>query len=195
MDYWKILELVGTIIGLIYLYFEYKADKLVWVAGIIMPAIYIVVCYNAGIYADFAINIYYFLAAIYGWFMWNNGISNKNKEERPVSLCPKKNYIPIIIISFLLYFLIGFVLVKFTNSNVPWCDSLTTSLSIVGMWMLAKKYAEQWILWIIVDAASVFLYIYKGLYFTSVLYFIYTVISFTGYFKWKAMAKEIAIKK
>ena len=71
------------------------------------------------------------------------------------------------------------------NYNVPWLDSFTTALSIVGMWMLARKYIEQWFAWILVDIVCCGLYIYKDLYFTSALYGLYSIIAIFGYFKWK----------
>ena len=67
------LEIIGTLVGLLYLWLEYRASIYLWIAGIIMPAIYIFVYYNAGLYADFGINIYYLGAAIYGWMIWKYG--------------------------------------------------------------------------------------------------------------------------
>lgn len=77
------------------------------------------------------------------------------------------------------------ILIEYTDSNVPWLDSFTTALSIVGMWMLARKYIEQWFAWILVDIVCCGLYIYKDLYFTSALYGLYSIIAIFGYFKWK----------
>lgn len=71
------LEIFGTFIGIIYLWLEYRASIYLWLAGIIMPAIYIFVYYDAGLYADFGINIYYLIAAIYGWFFWMWGHGEK----------------------------------------------------------------------------------------------------------------------
>ena len=177
MDIDQILEIAGTIIGLFYLYYEYKASMLVWIAGIIMPAISLFVYYRHGLYADFGINIYYLLAAIYGWIVWKYG--------------KKKNENPVLVLVFVLSFLgIGYVLINHTDSNVPWWDSFTTALSIVGMWMLARKWLEQWIAWILVDAVSCGLYIYKGVYFYSGLYGIYTIIAIFGYLEWKRKMKE-----
>ena len=87
---------------------------------------------------------------------------------------------------------IAWLLINFTDSNVPWLDSFTTALSIVGMWMLARKYVEQWWAWIGVDAVSTGLYIYKGLDFTAALYGLYTIIAIFGYFKWKKLMKKEA---
>ena len=179
------LELIGTIVGIIYLWLEYKASIHLWIAGIIMPAIYIFVYYDAGLYADFGINIYYLLVAVYGWIMWKYG--GRVGKELPITSMPKRNVLPLTITAIAVFLLIAFVLIYFTDSTVPWLDSFTTALSIIGMWMLARKYIEQWWVWIIVDLVSSGLYIYKELYFTSVLYLLYAIIAIFGYRKWKEM--------
>lgn len=77
--------------------------------------------------------------------------------------------------------------IRFTDSTVPWLDSLTTALSITAMWMLAYKQAEQWLVWVVVDIVSCALYVYKGLPFYAGLYGFYTFIAFFGYLKWRKM--------
>ena len=79
---------------------------------------------------------------------------------------------------------IAALLIYCTDSTVPWTDAFTTALSIVGLWMLARKYVEQWLVWMVVDAVCVWLYVYKGLYLYAVLYAVYTVIAILGYRKW-----------
>lgn len=186
------LEIIGAVVGLVYLWLEYRASIYLWIAGIVMPAIYILVYYRAGLYADFGINIYYLLAAVYGWVVWMRG-SNGNKGEKkelPITRTPLKRYLPLTI-AFLISFVgIAWILIEFTDSTVPWLDSFTTALSIVGMWMLARKYVEQWIAWIIVDVVCCGLYTYKELYFTSALYGFYSIIAIFGYFKWKSMMND-----
>ena len=83
------LEIFGTFIGIIYLWLEYRASIYLWLAGIIMPAIYIFVYYDAGLYADFGINIYYLIAAIYGWFFWMWG----HGEKKSLPIIPRGNAI------------------------------------------------------------------------------------------------------
>ncbi|MDE6048188.1 MAG: nicotinamide riboside transporter PnuC, partial [Paramuribaculum sp.] len=82
---------------------------------------------------------------------------------------------------------VGYILDRFTDSTVPWADGFTTALSIVAMWMLARKYVEQWIVWIAADIACAILYAYKGLWFTGSLYLVYAVIAVFGYSKWKRL--------
>lgn len=187
------LEILGTVVGVIYLYYEYRADWKVWIAGIIMPAISLCVYWNAGLYADFGINIYYLLAALYGWYVWQFASkgAKKEKEELPITLTPRRMY-PILLFTFAICFvLIGWLLENFTDSNVPWWDSFTTALSIVGMWMLARKWLEQWWTWIAVDAVCCGLYIYKEVYFYSGLYGLYTIIAVFGYLEWKRKMLEM----
>ena len=82
------IEILGTIIGLIYLWLEYRASIYLWIAGIIMPAIYLYIYFNAGLYADFGINIYYLVIALYGFIAWKTGFSftNKNKENKELDI-------------------------------------------------------------------------------------------------------------
>lgn len=181
------LEIIGTAVGLVYLWLEYRASIYLWIAGIVMPAIYIFVYYDAGLYADFGINIYYLLAAVYGWIVWRYGGSKQKgeKQELPITHTPLNRYLPLAAVFLVAFVGIAWILIEFTDSNVPWLDSFTTALSIVGMWMLARKYVEQWWAWFVVDVVCCGLYIYKELYFTSALYGFYSIIAIFGYLKWQ----------
>lgn len=119
------------------------------------------------------------------------GISRKNKKDASTALkiahTPTSRITPLSIISIALTFAIAYILITFTDSNVPWWDSVTTSLSIVAMWMMARKYIEQWWVWIVVDVISAGLYVYKELFFTAGLYALYAIIAYFGYKKWKEL--------
>lgn len=189
------IEIIGTLVGIIYLWLEYRASIYLWVASIIMPAIYLYVYYNAGLYADFGINIYYLLIALYGWAAWRYGFhlfGSKKKEEKELAIThtPKRVWGKLALTYIAAQCAITYILVNYTDSTVPWWDSFTTALSIVGMWMLARKYIEQWWVWLVVDAVSAWLYIYKGLYFTAILYAVYAIISIFGYFKWRKLMQK-----
>lgn len=187
METINLLEIIGTAVGLVYLWLEYRASIYLWIAGVVMPAIYIFVYYQAGLYADFGINIYYLVAAVYGWIIWKYGNRKDPKTELPITRLPLK-YLPALAAIFLIALLaIAWILIRFTDSNVPWLDSFTTALSLIGLWMLTRKYVEQWWAWILVDAVCCGLYLYKELPFTSFLYGLYTIIAIFGYLKWKQM--------
>lgn len=182
--------MIGALVGLIYLWLEYKASIYLWIVSIIMPAIYINVYYRAGLYADFGINIYFLLASLYGWIVWKWGkkkqkeTSDKDSETSGIRHFDRSALPAVAGVFLVLFLLIGWILIQFTDSTVPWLDSFTTAASIIAMWMLAQKQVEQWLVWIVVDLVSSGLYIYKGLYFTAALYALYTVIALLGYRKW-----------
>lgn len=186
------LELAGTLVGLAYLWLEYKASIYLWIASIIMPAIYVFVYYRAGLYADFGINIYFMLASVYGWIAWKLGkrTGTNDVEEVGISRFSRRMWPGTFLVFVVLFLVIGWVLIRFTDSTVPWLDSFTTAASIVAMWLLARKVAEQWLVWIAVDVVSSGLYFYKGLYFTAGLYLLYTVIAVMGYRNWIKMIEK-----
>lgn len=197
MDLWQKLEIVGTVIGLVYLWLEYKANVWLWLAGIVMPAVYIYVYYKSGFYADMGINIYYLVAGLYGWALWlGKGLRHKRNDDRsggektlPISRTPRRMWPGILIAGALFFVAIAYILINFTDSSVPYGDSFTTAFSIVGLWMLSRKYAEQWLVWLAVDVMCCALYLYKGLYPTAALYGLYSVIAVFGYFEWLRMIK------
>ncbi|MBD5379063.1 MAG: nicotinamide mononucleotide transporter [Bacteroides sp.] len=185
-----ILEILGFSVGVLYLWWEYHANSKLWFASIVMPTISMWIYLRKGIYADFAINIYYFLIAIYGYIVWTRKRNRHDedvpkKEELPISHIAKTRLVGCVAVFFALWIAFYCVLRFVTDSSVPVADSFTTALSIVAMWMLAQKYVEQWIAWIAVDAVCVGLYAYKGIYLYAVLYSVYTVIAFVGYRNWK----------
>lgn len=178
------IEIVGLVLGLFYLYFEYHASTWVWLFSLLMPMVSMIVYFNAGLYADFSINIYYLLASVYGLAKWRG---TKHRKGVEISHIPVLMVLSATAVMLVIWLGIYLVLYNFTNSTVPVMDALTTALSIVGTWMLARKYIEQWLVWIIVDIICVGLYIYKDIPFYAVLYAIYTVVAFFGYRKWRGM--------
>ncbi len=174
-----------------------------WIASIIMPCISLWIYFNKGLYADFAINIYYFFMAIFGYYNWTRkNLTNNNlehspgenaqdtqKRELPITRVSPSNLFICIAATIILWAALYCILHFFTDSTVPVADAFTTALSIVATWMLARKYIEQWIAWILVDAVCVGLYIYKGIYFYAVLYAIYTAVAVIGYRNWLRIMK------
>lgn len=187
------LEILGFGTGILYLWYEYRADARLWIVSVIMPAISMWLYFRKGIYADFAINIYYLLIAIYGYIVWtkkshHHTPSDKSDKSASQTLPIRHITLPIalacILAASLLWYAIYFVLANFTDSTVPIYDAFTTAWSIVAMWMLARKFAEQWLAWILVDTVCVGLYLYKGIPLYAILYAAYTIIAVFGYRKW-----------
>ena len=188
MNWDLILQIAGLAIGLLYLWWEYHADAKMWIASVVMPSISLWLYFRKGLYADFAINIYYLAIAVYGYVVWTRkkpSERDKKPENRlKIRHVDIQTLLGCIGATFALWAIIWWGLVTFTNSNVPVADAFTTALSIVAMWMLARKFVEQWLAWFVVDAVCVGLYIYKEIPFYAFLYALYTVIALLGYRKW-----------
>jgi len=180
----NIIEIIGTIAGLIFLYLEIKQNKWLWPVGLLTSVMYIYVFFIAKLYADMSLQFYYVFISIYGWIIWSYG-SNQSKKELPVTHLSRKLFLILFGVSMAIYVFISYVLVNFTDGSVPYWDAFTTALSIVATWMLARKILEQWLVWVVVNSVSLGLYIYKGLYPTSILFFFYTVLAVIGYLQWK----------
>lgn len=189
-----VFEIIGACIGLLYLYLEYKANVWLWPVGIVMSLFYVVIFFHDKFYADAAVYLYYIGANVYGLIAWRKSqrMQQENKIEDSIIHTPKKQILPLALVSAVLWVIIFLILHNFTDSPVPWGDAFTTALSVVAMWMLAQKQLEQWLLWVVVNAVSLCLYVWKGLYPTAVLFAVYTAVAVMGYFNWKKEMGETA---
>ena len=183
------LDILTTVLGLIYIWLEYRVSIALWFVGVIMPALDIYLYWSHGLYGDAGMAVYYTLAALYGFYVWKFKKTRKLKQSLPIIHLPRRQYLPLTLFFLLAWGAIYYVLVEWTNSTVPLLDSFTNALSFVGMWALARKYLEQWLFWIAVDAVCFYLYIQKGIPFKAGLYGFYVVIAIAGYYKWKQMVK------
>ena len=186
-EHW--LDILTTVLGLIYIWLEYRASIALWVVGIIMPALDTWLYWTHGLYGDAGMAVYYTLAAVYGFYIWKFKKTRKLKQSLPIIHMPRRQYLPVMLFFLLAWGAIYYVLVNWTNSTVPLLDSFTNALSFVGLWALARKYLEQWLFWIVVDAVCCYLYIQKDIPFKAILYGLYVVIAIAGYYKWKQMVK------
>ena len=186
--YW--LDMLTTILGLAYILLQYRASIWLWAVGIAMESFGIVLFYQKGLYADCGMELYYLVMSIYGYISWkylHHGSTSDKKAEKPVTHFERRYILPWTIGTLLIWGAIYYFLAYHTNSRVPIADSFTTALSIVGIWALARKYLEHWLIWIVVDAVSSILYFSKDIPFKASLYALYVVIAILGYWKWKGM--------
>jgi nicotinamide mononucleotide transporter len=198
------IEIFGAITGILYVVFEIRQNIWLWPVGIITSGVYIWVFFTGKLYADMSLQGYYLAVSILGWYWWVKGSralrsineggghraqgsgEGKNEDGKlNVTRLSMMNGIILTSVFIVLYFVMWLVLSRFTDSPVPVWDSFITSLSIIATWMLAKKIYEQWYLWIIVNAASIILFLVKGLYPTVILYIVYCAMSFVGLKEWE----------
>ncbi len=187
------VEILGVVFSLLYLLFSIRQNILLWPMGIISAILYMVVFYQSKFYADMGLNGYYFFISIYGWALWSKREAGGDKEL-PVTRIELKQGLVLAVITGFAFAAIGILLDRFTDSPVPYWDAFTTALSITATWMLARKIIEHWILWIIVDAVSMTLYLYRGLYPTLVLFAVYTIMAVVGYLQWKKALQNAGTK-
>ncbi len=179
------LEITAVIFGLLSVWYAKKDNILVFPTGIISTSIYVYLLWKWTLLGDMMINGYYFIMSIYGWYLWTR--KKEGEDEYPIStLSNKEKSIALIIFITTIVFVVGVYL--FFNKFTTWSayvDTLITGIFFVGMWLMAKRKIENWILWIIGDIISIPLYFFKGYTFTSIQYIVFTIIAFYGYLEWK----------
>lgn len=191
------LEFVAVIFGLMSVWFAKQEKILVYPTGIISVLIYVYICFGIKLYADAGINLFYFFMSVYGWYKW------AKKGEQPqirITKCNRKDWL----ISLVMFFISTIVIISllkifkqddtsYWSTRIPYVDTFTTAIFIVGMWLMAFKKLENWIFWIIGDIISVPLYAYKGLVFTSFQFLVFLIIAIIAYMAWRKKVIETQI--
>lgn len=191
MELKLILQIAGVALGLLYLWLEYRADIRLWLVGLIMPVVHGTLYYKSGLYADCAMQCYYIAAGLYGLTVWSRRKAAAGEESGAgIGRTPLRAAVAAAALYAVLHAALYFVLSRLTDSTVPFWDSMTTALCIVAYWMLSRKYVEQWLVWLAVDAITTGLYIYKGIPLTAGLYAIYSALAVAGYMRWRAMCRQ-----
>jgi len=179
------LELTGILFGISSVFFAKKNNILVYPTGIISTLIFVYLLYKWELYGDLLVNIYYTIMSVYGWYLW--GLQKNNTDEYPISKTTKKEYFTAVLFFFTTIAIVIAIYIFFNKftSWTAYVDALTTGLFFVGMWLMAKRKIENWIIWVVADFISVPLYFYKGYTFTSIQFIIFTVIAYIAYLEWK----------
>lgn len=177
-----IIEGVGAALAIAYLLLALKQNKLCWFAWIASSILYLYVMYQAGLYMESLLQVFYLCMGFYGLSQWSKTINNN--QNTYVDLWSIGNHIFAISLVIVLSFLSGTLLSNFSNAALPFIDAFTTWGAIVASYMVAKKILENWIYWFVIDFISVFIFASRGLYFTSALFVTYLVIIYFGYKSW-----------
>ncbi|MEN8248740.1 MAG: nicotinamide riboside transporter PnuC [Bacteroidota bacterium] len=191
------LELAGLIFGLLAVWFLIKQNIYTWPSGIIYVFISFVIFWRIRLYGDFILHIFFLVLNVYGWYYWTRG-RKKDEEELPVTTCTFKNSLLIGIASVAGIIVFGYFLEHLPDfiedlepAALPYWDATTSILSVTGMWLTTRKKIENWYYWIIVDVLATVIYIYKGIYFYSILYGVYIIMAYSGLMAWrKSMEKQ-----
>lgn len=184
------IEIVGTLAGVIYVVLEIKQNIWLWLVGIITSVLYIVVFFKEKFYADMALNFYYVIISIYGWYWWKFGKQNKQTHTIPITNITLRLGLILLAISSVVFAGMVHILKEYTDSPVPIWDALITALSITATWMLTRKILEQWLVWIFINGLSIFVFLSKQLYPTSFLFLVYFSLAIVGYIEWRKEFKK-----
>jgi nicotinamide mononucleotide transporter len=177
------VEWVGTIFGLLTVWYSVKSNVLTWPTGMVSVAAYAVLFFQIKLYADAMLQVFFFIMCAIGW--WNWSLKRNGQKELPITFLKNNDRYKILGLMVFFILLSGLVFSKFTDAHIPFWDSTATGMSIAAQLLLIRKKFETWILWIIVDMLSIGIYFHKEVYLTMFLYVVFLCMATQGYFEWK----------
>ncbi|GGD46339.1 nicotinamide mononucleotide transporter [Malaciobacter pacificus] len=184
-------EAIAMVLAIAYILLAIKQSLWCWPAAFVSTLIYTILFYDVSLLMDSALNAYYLIMAVYGWYSWKYG-GKLQEVDLEVSTYGLNKNIQIIAILTIISLAFGYVMANYTSADFAYVDSFTTVFAVFSTYMLAKKIIENWIYWIVIDVVSIYIYIQKGLNLTAVLFMIYTILALVAYLDWK---KEFDLKK
>ena len=177
-------EGTAVILAVLYLLLAVRQHILCWLCWIISSCLYLYVMYEAGLYMESMLQIFYIIMGFYGWSQWNKSVDQASFQ---VNRWSPLNHLIAIAVVLMLTFASGQVLELYTEAAMPFIDALTTWGAVVTTYMVAKKLLENWIYWFVIDSISIYLFVSRELYFTAFLFLVYLFIIVIGYRSWREM--------
>ena len=174
------IEVVAAIFGFLCVVLTIYRSIWCWPTGLVQVFLYIYVFFGAKLYSDMILHIIYVFMQIYGWYHWRSGAAEK---ELPITTMGR--WFPIsILLGLAVTFFWGLGMERWTDAALPYADAFTTVMSLIAQWLLARKKLESWIFWIAVDVVAVFVYAYRGLQPTTILYAVFLGLAVAGLLQW-----------
>ena len=174
-------ELAAVILAIAYLILAVRQKIACWYAAFISTTIFLYLFWQVDLYMESGLQVYYLVMAVYGWWSWQ--YRDTDKKMLPVSRWPIKAHLLALTFIAIATWVSGQLLVD-TDQRLAYLDSFTTWSAVVTTYMVTRKILENWIYWLVIDAASIYLYLDRGLYFTALLFAIYIVIILFGFHAW-----------
>jgi len=176
-------EIVAVAFGLIYIILAAKENIWCWPAGFIGTGTSIYLFWDGSLYMESALNVYYLLMAIFGWWQWQYGSANRTTLS--IRSFRLHEHLSAFALVAALTAISGYFLSTKTDAALPYLDSFTTWSAVITTWMVARKILENWLYWIVINCASIYLYLERGFVLYAVLFALYVVIAFFGYRQWR----------
>lgn len=174
------LELLAMLLALAYLVLAIMEKRACWYAAFASTAIYTVIFWDVSLLMESALQVYYMAMAVYGWWYWH-----ADSEHTPVVTWAPRSHLVAVVVIALLTFVSGYLLTHYSHAALPYLDAFTTWASIVATVMVARKVLENWLYWIVIDMASIYLYVSRELNITALLFVLYVILACVGYWQWK----------
>lgn len=156
-----------------------------WPLCIVASALYAWLFYDSKLYGEAGVNLFFVLIAVWGWWQWLFGHRHGSAVSLRIERLDLRGYLLCLTGYGVVWLALGLLLRNVTDSDVPWADGFVTAGSVIGTLLLGRKFIENWTVWLLVNAASVALFAYKGLHLTTVLYVIFFLLAIWGWLGWK----------
>ncbi len=178
------LELVAVVIALVMVGCNIREIHWGWPLAIISSVMYYGVFWRSKLYGDASLQIFFAVVAFWGWYQWLRGVRPDGSVLKVARLGPG-GIAAALLAGAVLWPATGLFLKTYTDSDVPWWDAFPTALSLVGQFLLGRKYIENWLAWLAVNIVSVTLFACKGLWLTVILYTVFIALSVVGWRAWQ----------
>jgi nicotinamide mononucleotide transporter len=180
----SLIEAVAAGFGLACVWLTVRQNLWCWPTGLVMVALYILIFFDARLYADMGLQVIYVFLQIYGWWHWLRG-GPRQRDDLPVTGLSAAARGVWLLVALAGTGLIGYATSRWTDAALPYPDAFITSLSLVAQWLMARKVWESWLAWITVDLVAVPVFASKGLYLTAGLYTLFLALAISGLIAWR----------
>lgn len=180
------LEMVAFVLALVMVVLNMRVNPIAWPLAITSSLMYFALFWNSRLYGDASLQVFFAVVALWGWWQWLRGTQADGAELKVRSLPARARWWLLAALA-AAWPATGLFLKTFTDTDVPWWDAFPTAASVIGQWLLGRKYIENWLAWIVVNIVSVGLFAYKGLWLTTLLYSLFIAMSFIGWRAWRRM--------
>lgn len=185
----QVIEIIAATIGILYVILEMRASMWLWPVGIILPFFYIYISWQSQVYGNIIVNVYYVIACILGWIAWRKSRGQEQDTPR-ISWAPPRTALICLAISAALVPILAYLFRTYMASPFPVWDAVATSVSLVGMWLLAKEYIETWYCWILSNIIYCALYFMQDYTVTGYFFVIYSVVAVWGLIRWIKLSRS-----
>ena len=177
-------ELTAVVLAIAYLLLAMKQSQWCWPAAFISTAIYTVLFWESALLMESVLNAYYLLMAVYGWWVWHQ--KDDVGTEQPIVSWQLITHGKVIGGLAIISTMLGYLMANYTNADYAYLDTTTTVFAVFTTWMVIKKVLENWLYWIVINCASIYLYLVKDFNLTVLLFIVYCVIAVWGYKEWRS---------